>query len=222
MKKILLLFALVLCSALYEAADAQVSFNVNIGSQPVWGPAGYDYAENYYFPDIDVYYNVPARQFTYFNGRNWVANYSLPDCYSRFDLYNSYKVVINEPRPFLRNDFWHSRYASYRGYRQENIYNSPDSRYFIIKEHPQHERWMAASRNYDHNDRDRYNDRRFDNYRSGDIRRNDRDQYNDRRFDNHMSRDMGRNDRDRNNNYGRPTDNRRGNYNERGNGGWRN
>lgn len=40
-------------------AKAQVSLNINIGSQPVWGPTGYDHVDYYYFPDIDAYYYVP-------------------------------------------------------------------------------------------------------------------------------------------------------------------
>lgn len=203
MKKTLLLFALVLCSALYIKADAQVGINVNIGSQPVWGPTGYDYAENYYFPDMDVYYNVPNRQFIYRDRGNWISAYSLPSFYRNYDLYNSYKVVINEPRPYLRNDFWHSRYSSYRGRPQQIIYNSRDPRYYVINEHPEHARWMASRS---------YNNGRFNDNRGGNFGRND-----DPRFDNNQrSNDMGRNDRSRyderrNDNFGRSDNDRRGN-----------
>ena len=117
---------LMLSSALFKVVDAQVNVNVNIGSQPVWGPVGYDYAEYYYFPDIDVYYHIPDRMFFFSDGRNWVSAYSLPPFYSNYDLYGSYKVVINEPNPFMRNNYWHSRYYSYRGRQQEIIYNSHD------------------------------------------------------------------------------------------------
>lgn len=207
MKKLILLITLVLSSALYKVANAQPGINVNIGSQPVWGPTGYDYAEYYYFPDIDVYYHVPDRTFIYFDRGNWISAYSLPPFYNNYDLYRSYKVVINEPQPFMRNDFWHSRYASYRGRRQEIIYNSRDSRYFVINEHPEHGRWMAARSN---NDR-RYNDNRAGNYGRNDIyQRNDNRRNDDRRFDNNQrSNDISRNDHNRNDNFGRMNDSRK-------------
>ena len=228
MKKILLLFALVLTSFMYKAADAQVNIGVNIGSQPVWGPAGYDYAQYYYFPDIDLYYDVPGRQFIYFDGRSWVGSYQLPSFYDRFDLYNSYKVVINEPTPYLRNNFWHSRYYAYRGRPQENIYSSRDPRYFVIREHPMHDTWMSGRYNqYDgrdgyYNDRSgnfgRNDDRRFDNRRFDNNQRPDMQRNNDRRFDNNQRPDMQRNDRY--DNSGRQNDNR--GWNDRFFGGRRN
>ncbi|MCZ7024254.1 hypothetical protein, partial [Salmonella enterica] len=47
---------------------SQVSINVNIGSPPQWGPAGYTEMEYYYLPDIEAYYDVRATQFIYFGG----------------------------------------------------------------------------------------------------------------------------------------------------------
>jgi len=185
MKKILLAATLLISSALYKSADAQVNIDVNIGSQPVWGPEGYDYVNYYYFPDIDAYYSVPQQQFIFFDGRHWVYDYALPGRFSNFDLYRSYKVVINDPNPFLRGDYYRNRYRSYRGVygRQHIIYNSHNPRYYVIQNHPEHQRWMETNRrsgNYD---------RRFDNRgnygRGNDGRRfdNDRRGDNNRRFD---------------------------------------
>ncbi len=191
MKKIILLFALILSSALYQAANAQVGINVNIGSQPVWGPSGYDYAEYYYFPDIDVYYHIADGQYVYYNGGNWVSDYSLPACYSNFDLYRSYKVVINEPQPFLRNNFWHSRYYAYRGRPQEIIYNSRNPKYYVIGGHPQHNMWMAS----------RPGNNRIYNNGPVNYGRNDNRGFDNRRFNNNQrANDMSRNDRGRNDN----------------------
>lgn len=210
MKKIILLIALVLSSALYKVANAQVGVTVNIGNQPVWGPTGYDYAEYYYFPDMDVYYHIPDRQFIYFDRGRWISAYSLPSFYRNYDLYRSYKVVINEPNPFMRNDYWRSRYSSYRGRPQEIIYNSREPKYFVINEHPEHSRWMASRSN---NDR-RYNDNRAGNYERNDDRRYD----NSRRSTDVVRNDRDRNDRDRNNNNGRINDIKRSNENDqRGN-----
>src|ERR1035437_4364990 len=91
---------------------AQVSVNFNIGSQPIWGPTGYDYVEYYYLPDIDVYYYVPLRRFYYYHNRSWIYSLYLPASYGRFDLYNSHKVVINERDPWRNNERYKNEYSS--------------------------------------------------------------------------------------------------------------
>jgi hypothetical protein len=136
MKKILLIAVMVSGAALMTPAKAQVSINVNIGAQPQWGPAGYDYAGYYYFPDMDVYYNVAQQQFIYFNAGRRIFAASLPVSYRNYDLYSCYKVVINDPRPYLHPDIYRSRYAPYRNrhdqvvirdYRgRDNAYNRPN------------------------------------------------------------------------------------------------
>jgi len=113
MKKIVLLGSLIVGSLMVKTADAQVSVNVNIGTQPAWGPYGYDYAEYYYMPDIEAYYWVPRRQFVYFDAGNWVFSASLPNRCRNYDLYSGYKVVINEPRPWMRFNDHRSRYAPF-------------------------------------------------------------------------------------------------------------
>lgn len=129
------------------AAQVRVGVNVNIGSQPAWGPRGYDYAEYYYLPDIDAYYYVPRRQFIYFYDGRWIFSSALPPRYRGYDLYRGYKVVINDPRPYIHHDLYRNRYAQYRGhYGQEVI----------------------RGRDYDRDrdrDRDRGRDDRYNDYR---------------------------------------------------------
>lgn len=122
MKKIILGLLLV-TGFLIENADAQfrVGVSINIGDQPDWGPRGYDYAEYYYFPDIDMYYDIPHRQFIYFDNGVWEFSDGLPFYYRDFDLYHSYKVVINEPRPYLRDDFYKRQYYQFRGYHNQQV-----------------------------------------------------------------------------------------------------
>jgi hypothetical protein len=113
-------------------AQIRLNVNVNLGSQPVWGPVGYDYVDYYYLPDIDAYYSIPERRFIYFDAGRWVFAASLPPRYARFDLYGSYKVVVNEPRPWLRADVYRVKYASYKkwdGPRQVVIRDAHDNRY---------------------------------------------------------------------------------------------
>ena len=139
MKKIVLITCLVAIGSIYGyKADAQVRFNVNvnIGSQPAWGPEGYDYAEYYYMPDIDAYYYVPERQFIYLEGSRWVFAPALPPRF-HYDLYRGYKVVVNDPRPYLNPGIYRNRYAGYRGAwgRQTIIRDSRNPRYFAAQPH---------------------------------------------------------------------------------------
>ncbi|MEP7277505.1 MAG: hypothetical protein ABI813_02580, partial [Bacteroidota bacterium] len=111
MKKILLLTTVIAGSMLvYKPAAAQFHASINIGVQPAWGPSGYDYAENYYLPDVEAYYSVPRHQFIYFDGGRWVFSSSLPGRYGNYDLYSGYKVVLNERDPWLHFNDNRSRY----------------------------------------------------------------------------------------------------------------
>ncbi len=82
MKKILLLGTLVIGSVLINKASAQVDVNADVNAnmdvQPEWGPSGYDNAEYYYLPDIETYYCVPTRMFTWFENGQWVSSPYLP------------------------------------------------------------------------------------------------------------------------------------------------
>lgn len=156
MKRILILAILLTGTIAFHKADAQVRVNVdvNIGSQPVWGPVGYDHVDYYYMPDIDAYYYVPSRQFIYPEGPRWVWARSLPSRYRGYDLYHGYKVVINEPRPYLHHNTYKVKYAGYRNrHDQVIIRDSHDSRYYRVKGHPEHGKWKKErSRGRGHRD----------------------------------------------------------------------
>ncbi|HEY0668197.1 MAG TPA: hypothetical protein VGD22_08495 [Sphingobacteriaceae bacterium] len=96
-------------------SQAQININVNLGSQPQWGPSGYDYVEYYYLPDIETYYYVPKKQFVYLNDGRWVFSSRLPSRYSGYNLYNGYKVVMNTPRPYLSFTNHKIKYGKYKG-----------------------------------------------------------------------------------------------------------
>jgi hypothetical protein len=98
------------------SSNAQVSVSVNIGAQPMWGPAGYASVDYYYLPDIECYYYVPRRQFVYLSGPNWVFSYNLPSRCRGYDLYSGYKVVCEGPRPYTHFYDHRVQYARYRGY----------------------------------------------------------------------------------------------------------
>ena len=151
MKKLFLLVAIVFGALGSRVTEAQVSFSVNIGVQPVWGPVGYDHADYYYMPDIDAYYDVPARVFVYQEGGVWVRRTSLPPAYAGFDLYHGYKVVVNEPNPWLRHNVYHDRYIGYRGrHDQVVIRDSREPKYYEVKEHPMHDQWHGDNHPVEH------------------------------------------------------------------------
>ncbi|TWR29923.1 hypothetical protein FPZ43_08715 [Mucilaginibacter pallidiroseus] len=130
MKKIFLTTAIFFSLLIVKQADAQISLSVNIGSQPEWGPVGYDHADYYYMPDIDSYYDVPNHQYIFLENNTWVRRASLPSRYSNYNVYNGYKVVVNERNPWTRNDVYRTKYANYRGRTgQAIIRDSRDARY---------------------------------------------------------------------------------------------
>lgn len=137
MKKLAFLFLLSLSGFMTLPSAAQLNVNVNIGSQPLWGPTGYDHVDYYYLPDIESYYYVPGRQFVYLNNGSWVFNVNLPSRYRNYDLYNGYKVVINSPKPYLHFKDHKVKYAKYKANRgQAVILRSDDPRYYVVKGHP--------------------------------------------------------------------------------------
>jgi len=150
MKKTILVVALLISGFVFQTATAQlqVSLRANIGNQPIWGPVGYDRADYYYMPDIDVFYQISTRQYIYQQRGRWVFARNLPFRYRDFDVYKGYKVVVNERSPYRHADSYRAKYASYKGrHDQEVIRNSHDSKYFEIKNHPEHSKWN------DHNHR---------------------------------------------------------------------
>lgn len=110
----IMMAVLLLCGVVTaEKTAAQVS--INIGLQPAWGPAGYDYVEYYYLPDIETYYYVPKRQFIYLNNGRWIYSAGLPSRYRTYNLYNGYKVILNAPKPYLKHATYKVKYAKYKG-----------------------------------------------------------------------------------------------------------
>jgi hypothetical protein len=117
MKKFKLL-ALGIVLFIAGSANAQVSVNINIGSPPAWGPSGYAETEYYYLPDVQAYYDIRASQFIYFGSGNWVRSRYLPRQYRNYDLYNGYKVVLNDYHgrtPYIYFKNHKSKY--YKGYK---------------------------------------------------------------------------------------------------------
>jgi hypothetical protein len=154
MKKSIFLLSFIVAGFLAKpvAAQLRLGLNFNIGTQPVWGPTGYDHADYYYMPDIDVYYNISNRQYIYMERGGWQFSSSLPSRYRNYDLYSGYKVVMNGNRPYRNAEYNRNKYASFRGrHDQEVIRNSHEEKYFENKNHPEHDKWRGGSNRQDIN-----------------------------------------------------------------------
>lgn len=119
-------------------STAQVNISINIGSQPGWGPTGYDYVEFYYFPDFNFYYDVAKAQYLIYRNSGWYYTNSITSRYRNFDPYTAYKVVVNQKNPYLYNKAHKSKYAQYKGKgeNQSLIRGSKEEKYYQSKDHP--------------------------------------------------------------------------------------
>ena len=100
-----------------------VSGAINISIQPSWGPAGYNYAMYYYFPEFNFYYDVEHALFYYLSSGRWISAKVLPKGrHYPTDLHRYYKVVINERNPWNFNRQHKTKYKHYKGvYTQRNL-----------------------------------------------------------------------------------------------------
>ena len=155
MKKVIIALFLVAGTAtITQKANAQISVNINIGSQPAWGPTGYDHADFYYLPEANCYYDIGRRQFVYQSGNNWIYGATLPGRYGNLNLFNTYKVVVNRPTPYRNNMADMRAYGRYKGmHNQAIIRDSRDSKYFESYQHPQHQQWQRNHGNNNHDNR---------------------------------------------------------------------
>ena len=99
-------------------SQAQVSVNVNIGTPPAWGPAGYTDVRYYYLPDNNTYYDVNTAQYIYINNGNWIRASALPPAYRTYNLYSGYKVVVNDYRGATPYVYYKTHKVKYpKGYK---------------------------------------------------------------------------------------------------------
>ncbi|MES2647317.1 MAG: hypothetical protein V4717_10600 [Bacteroidota bacterium] len=131
MKKLLLVCLISLGCCFSNTSIAQLNVSVNLAAQPPWGPSGYNHVDYYYLPDMNAYYYVPKKQFIYLEGNNWTFVNSRPAQYKNVDLFKTYKVVINEPKPYLRHNVYEVKYKKYRGSngKQQLLKDNPGNHY---------------------------------------------------------------------------------------------
>ncbi|MFD1770039.1 hypothetical protein [Sphingobacterium suaedae] len=140
MKRLLYAAILVGFLGIAKPAEAQVSVSINIGAQPLWGPVGYDYVRYYYMPEIDVYYDVSHRRYTYYHGNRWITRSSLPNRYRHVDMYRTYKVVLNHDHPWRNHRHVRRQYSRYAHNHSQRI----------IRDHRRHDHYERHNRDRRH------------------------------------------------------------------------
>jgi len=214
MKKLMLIT--MVCSAFLFTNQTEAQFRVNVNlnrGRPGWGlPATYP-GDYYYLPEIDTYYDIPQRQFIYLDRGNWMYASELPYMYRDYDLYNGYKVVIDEPRPYMHCDVYRQRYSSHYNTYRPSVVIAPRAGYPVFYDNNRIDHNRHDSRRYDN---------RYDNRRESD-RNNNNDKFNLGRENQHFNNK--RNDYDRNQRFENISrNNERGNNvrgNVIGNGRWK-
>ena len=162
MKKFILAFALLIgVTSFCSTVEAQnINVSINIGRQPAWGPVGYDYAGYYYFPDIDIYYDVNVGFFHYYDRGRWVTSRYLSYAYRNYDLYRLYKVVLNVHQPWRNHHYYCNHYAKYRGHRSPVVTrDSRDHRYRDSRNN--RVVWYSDRKAPNNRDYNRHNDKRY-------------------------------------------------------------
>ncbi|MDR1455893.1 MAG: hypothetical protein LBJ01_09605 [Tannerella sp.] len=168
MKRFVVISGLALAIGLFYAGKAQaqavsVHVDINIDRQPAWGPSGYDYAAFYYFPELNIYFDVNRTLFYCLDGRRWVSSYYLPLSYRKYDLYRMYKVVLNhDPDPWIHNRLHRRDYARFRHDRsQVAIRQARERRYDKARSNTR--AWVSPERGReDKHDGSHYRDDRRD------------------------------------------------------------
>lgn len=132
MKKFILIMSVMAGTLFIGQSKAQINISINIGSQPAWGPTGYNHVDYYYLPDINSYYNVATAQYIYWRGNKWRFANKLPGRYRNYNIYNSYKVVVNRQNPYMNNQYDIQHYSQYKGRTGQSILRD-NSRYMAIR-----------------------------------------------------------------------------------------
>lgn len=118
------LSAMVLFVAFSVQAQIETTKTTTVTTHlPDWGVSGMHNAKYYYIPDIETYYDIRSGNFVYMQDGSWVKTKELPTMYKDYDLYNSYKVVLDEDvEPYGNFDKMKVKYKKgYKGEPQKTV-----------------------------------------------------------------------------------------------------
>lgn len=111
------------------AMQAQNAMKKNLVPPP-WGPVGYTDVRYYYLPDVESYYDIYASQFVVNTNDEWLHKKRLPSPNKNYDLYDGYKIVMEDylgSAPYKFFEDQKMKYPiGYRGPEQKTIGEKPN------------------------------------------------------------------------------------------------
>ena len=146
--KTLKLIALALFLFASTSNHAQVSINVSLGTPPQWGPVVQSEVSYYYLPDVESYYDIHAQQFIFLSNGVWTRSHNLPHRYRNYNLYDGYKVVLNDyhgSRPYSHYQDHKVKY--YKGYNKGHQENYRTASNFRPRYNDNHQNGNHDNRN---------------------------------------------------------------------------
>lgn len=107
------------CGPSYVSASATQETSYPV---PAWAPPfSYGAGRYYYFPDVEMYYDLSDQDFVYLDGGQWLFSPVLPPLYAGFDLNNCFVVALNHSvyQPWMHHQYY---VAHYPRYYYHNVY----------------------------------------------------------------------------------------------------
>ena len=144
------------------ASQAQVSVNVNLDNPPLWAPADRVVSQYYYLPEIDSYYDVPAKRFLYPINGKWVRVKKLPKKYRNYNLKGGKIVYLTDYRGNAPYKFNKNHKAKYFDNDRNKVIYVQDHKY---KKNKNHKKKNGTDKYFDNQDQKKKNgtDKYFEN-----------------------------------------------------------
>ena len=112
----LFLLATFMVTALNTQAQVAVKVDRTYGVKaPAWAPKAPVQTQYYYLPDIQTYYDVPARRYIYQKDGNWVRTASLPTQYKGYNLYKGQTVYLTDYKGNAPYKYYGNHKVKYAG-----------------------------------------------------------------------------------------------------------
>jgi hypothetical protein len=86
-----------------------------VTTAPTWAKAAPVNVNYYYLPDIDTYYDVPARRYIYNSNGKWVRTAVLPSTYSRYNLSTGRTVYLTDYKGNAPYTLYNVHKVKYKG-----------------------------------------------------------------------------------------------------------
>lgn len=111
----LLMLTTLLTVAFNTQAQIATKVDKDYGKSPAWAPKAPVKTQYYYLPDIQTYYDVPAKRYIYQKDGNWVRTSSLPIRYKGYDLYKGQTVYLTDYKGKTPYTYYKKHKVKYAG-----------------------------------------------------------------------------------------------------------